>query len=122
MIFFYFVKKGTLYNYADDNTLSYGHPDFNVLTSVLESESNVLINWFKVNKMQNEVLFPGLSLKKIKILSVQKCQAKGQKLKLLRMKEWNIVNLLNLSKYGPKRLSIFSWVHDNLYPQFYTFM
>jgi hypothetical protein len=35
---FYFVKKGTLYNYADDNTLSYGHPDFNVLTSVLESE------------------------------------------------------------------------------------
>ena len=49
---FYFVKKGTLYNYADDNTLSYGHPDFNVLTSVLESESNVLINWFKFNKMQ----------------------------------------------------------------------
>jgi hypothetical protein len=44
------VKKGSLYNYADDNTLSYGHPDFNVLTSVLES--NVLINWFKVNKMQ----------------------------------------------------------------------
>ena len=31
---------------------AYGHPDFNVLTSVLESESNVLINWFKVNKMQ----------------------------------------------------------------------
>ena len=49
---FFFVKKGTLYNYADDNTLSYGHPDFNVLTSGLESESNVLINWFKVNKMQ----------------------------------------------------------------------
>jgi hypothetical protein len=47
---FYFVKKGTLYNYADDNTLSYGHPDFNVLISVLESESNVLINWLKVNK------------------------------------------------------------------------
>ena len=49
---FYFVKNGTLYNYADDNTLSYGHPDFNVLISVLESESNVLIDWFKVNKMQ----------------------------------------------------------------------
>ena len=49
---FYFVKKGTLYNYANDTTLSYGHPDFNVLTSVLESESNVPINWLKVNKMQ----------------------------------------------------------------------
>ena len=47
-------------------------------------------------------------LYKKKKLSVQNCQAKGQKLKLLRMKEWNIVNLLNLSKYGPKRLSIFS--------------
>jgi hypothetical protein len=23
---FYFVEKGTLYNYADDNALSYGHP------------------------------------------------------------------------------------------------
>ena len=52
MIFFYFVRKGTLYNYADDNALSYGHPDFNVLTSVLESVSNVVINWFKINKMQ----------------------------------------------------------------------
>jgi hypothetical protein len=58
---FYFVKKGTLYNYADDNTLSYGHPYFNVLTSVLESESNVLINWLTVN-IQSEVLFPALSL------------------------------------------------------------
>jgi hypothetical protein len=38
----YFVLKGTLYSYADDNTLSYGHPDFNVLTSVLVSEANVL--------------------------------------------------------------------------------
>jgi N12 class adenine-specific DNA methylase len=33
-------------------------------------------------------------------LSVQKCQAKGQKLKLLRKKVWNIVNLLNLSLCG----------------------
>ena len=49
---FYFVEKGTLYNCANDNTLSYGHPDFNVLTSVLESESNVLFNWFKLNNMQ----------------------------------------------------------------------
>ena len=49
---FLFVNKDTLYNYANDNTLSYGHPDLNVLTSDLESESNVLINWLKVNKMQ----------------------------------------------------------------------
>ena len=48
----FFVKKDALYNNADDITLSYGHPDFNVFPSDLESESNVLINWFKVNKMQ----------------------------------------------------------------------
>ena len=37
---FYFVKKSNLYNYEDDNTLSYSHPDLletkNVLTSVSE--------------------------------------------------------------------------------------
>jgi hypothetical protein len=49
--------QGTLYNYADDNTLSYGHPDFNVLTSVLESESNVLINWFKEKELMSLTFF-----------------------------------------------------------------
>jgi hypothetical protein len=33
----------------------------------------------------------------LEFLSAQKCQAKEQKLKLLRMKVWNIVNLLHLS-------------------------
>ena len=58
------------------------------------------MNWCS-HRIQSEVLF-------FEFLSVQKCQAKGQKLKLLRMKVSNIVNLLNLSKYRPKRLSIFS--------------
>jgi hypothetical protein len=52
------------------------------------------MNWCS-HRIQNEVLFPALSRKKT--ISVQKCQAKGQKLKLLRMKVWNIVNLLNLA-------------------------
>lgn len=49
---FYFVKHGTLYNYADDNTLSFSSPDYDHLISTLESESQVLIDWFKENKMQ----------------------------------------------------------------------
>ena len=61
------------------------------------------MNWCS-HRIQSEVLFSNF----FEFLSVQKCQAKGQKLKLLRMKVWNIVNLLNLSKYRPKRLSIFS--------------
>jgi hypothetical protein len=41
-----------LYNYADDNTLSFSSPDYDILISTLEAESQVLIDWFKDNKMQ----------------------------------------------------------------------
>ena len=47
-----FIKDSSLCNYADDNTLSFGSPDFDLLISTLESDSNHLIEWFKINKMQ----------------------------------------------------------------------
>jgi hypothetical protein len=37
---FYFIEHGTLYNYADDNTLSYADQDYNTLINVLEKESS----------------------------------------------------------------------------------
>jgi hypothetical protein len=43
---------GSIYNYANDNTLSFCSPDFDKLISTLEVESNHLIEWFKFNKMQ----------------------------------------------------------------------
>jgi hypothetical protein len=49
---FLFVKNGSLYYYADDNTLSFCSPDYDLLISTLESESKILIEWFRVNKMQ----------------------------------------------------------------------
>ena len=49
---FLFVKNGSLYNYADDNTLFFCSPDFDLLISTLESESKIIIEWFRVNKMQ----------------------------------------------------------------------
>ncbi len=49
---FYFIKRGTLYNYADDNTLSFHSPDFDELKQVLQDESKILIDWFKFNCMQ----------------------------------------------------------------------
>ena len=49
---FYSIEHGTLYNYADDNTISFGCPDFDRLTQVLQSESQILINWFHNNWMQ----------------------------------------------------------------------
>ena len=49
---FYFIHKGTLYNYADDNTLSYCTSNFDELVNVLQEESNILIDWFTFNCMQ----------------------------------------------------------------------
>jgi hypothetical protein len=50
-------EHGTLYNYADDNTLSYADQDYNTLINVLEKESSILIEWFNFNCMQaNPVL------------------------------------------------------------------
>ena len=44
------LKHGSLYNYADDNTLTFSIP--NELSSVLESESLTLMNWFHIHCMQ----------------------------------------------------------------------
>ena len=41
-----------MYNYAGDNTLYVASPDFRKLISVLETESNSLIDWFHFNCMK----------------------------------------------------------------------
>jgi len=41
-----------LYNYADDNNLSYADQDYNTLMNFLEKESFILIEWFNINCMQ----------------------------------------------------------------------
>ena len=52
MIFFYFIDKTTLYNYADDNTLSFSHQNLKTFKETIESESKSLIHWFNINQMQ----------------------------------------------------------------------
>ena len=42
---FYFIVKAKLFNYADDNTLSFSHLDFSTLVEILIRESKVLIDW-----------------------------------------------------------------------------
>ncbi|MCW4342517.1 MAG: reverse transcriptase family protein [Candidatus Thiodiazotropha endolucinida] len=49
---FYFVTQANLYNYADDNTLSFIHKNFTVLKQVLEQDSLILIQWFTNNLMK----------------------------------------------------------------------
>ena len=46
MIYSFFINPGAIYNYADDNTLSFIHANSDVLKRVLEEESCNLIDWF----------------------------------------------------------------------------
>ena len=43
---FYFIDKAKLFNYADNNTLSFSHSDFATLVEILGRESKILIECF----------------------------------------------------------------------------
>ena len=45
------MALASLYNFADDNTLSVFATTVSRLIKILESESEVVIDWFKKNKM-----------------------------------------------------------------------
>ena len=61
---FYFVKQGSMYNYADDNSVSVSHRELNSLTRQLQTEAEVTIQWFSDNAMEaNPAKFQGLLLK-----------------------------------------------------------
>jgi hypothetical protein len=44
---FYSIQESSLYNYADDNTLSYEGHNLDQLITVLERDSLTLIDWFR---------------------------------------------------------------------------
>ena len=49
---FHFVQDSTIYNYADDNTLSYSDTNTNTVVKTLENDSVNLIDWFCKNLMK----------------------------------------------------------------------
>ena len=49
---FYFKKKTSIYNYADDNTVAYSHKNLVILKEVLVDESAICIEWFRNNQIQ----------------------------------------------------------------------
>ena len=49
---FFFVSRVSMYNFSDDNTLSASAKTAVNLKNTLQSESEVIINWFKNNKMR----------------------------------------------------------------------
>ena len=48
---YFFVALATCYNFADDNTPSAFATTFSRLIKISESESEVVIDWFKKSKM-----------------------------------------------------------------------
>ena len=59
----YFVSKGDLYNYADDNCISVSHQNIDVLSKQLENDTRVMVEWFAENSMKaNAEKFQGLIL------------------------------------------------------------
>ena len=48
---FFFAEFSSIHNFADDNTLSVWANTISGLTNKLESDSNIAIEWFKINKM-----------------------------------------------------------------------
>ena len=62
---FYFITQATLYNYADDNTISYFSKTIPDLVNVLEKESKTALNWLENNHMiANPEKFHALIVKK----------------------------------------------------------
>ena len=45
------MEHGKEHNFAEDNTLTTFAQNVRNLASVLESERNIVIDWFKTNKM-----------------------------------------------------------------------
>ena len=49
---FHFVDKCSLYNYADDNSISTASPCVHDVVSNLETDCNNIMEWFSVNGLQ----------------------------------------------------------------------
>ena len=62
---FHFTHHTKLYNYADDNTISYASPHFDTMKQTLEAEGSALVDWFAANQMEaNPEKFQGIAVGK----------------------------------------------------------
>ena len=62
---FHFLHKSSLYNYADDNTLSYTHTNSDTLIHTLQQDCTSTLPWFNINQMKaNPSKFQAISFGK----------------------------------------------------------
>ena len=53
MIFFLFLDKTKIANYADDNSTYTVNETFDEMLQILETETTTVLNWFKFNEMKS---------------------------------------------------------------------
>ena len=51
--FFFYIESSSIHNFADDNILSAWVNTISDLINKLESDSNIAIEWFKINPGSN---------------------------------------------------------------------
>ena len=49
---FFIDNDVTIYNYADDNCVSYAHNDIDIIKNVLECDVKKMLYWFKINSLE----------------------------------------------------------------------
>ena len=49
---FFIDNDVTIYNYADDNCVSYAHNDIGIIKIVLECDIKEMLYWFKINSLE----------------------------------------------------------------------
>ena len=85
--FYYFIENAKVHNFADDNTLTTFAQNVRNLISVLESESNIAIDWFETNKMiVNPGQFQSIIIEKKKQDHTKETSKLGIKLLKLHLK------------------------------------
>ena len=76
---FYFVKRGNLFSYADDNSVSMNSKELNMVRQLLQLEAEVTVRWFCRNAMEaNQSKFQGILFKGNKQASDFKVSVGGQ--------------------------------------------
>ena len=61
---FFIDNDVTIYNYADDNCVSYAHNDIDIIKNVLECDVKKMLYWFKINSLEaNPSKFQSMLLK-----------------------------------------------------------
>ena len=101
---FFFVKNSEVHNYADDNTLSVTNMNIDIIISKLESDINVLDNWFKTNGLllnEKKCQFMIIEPPSISRCNTEKIKIRGKNLdevkqsKLLGINFDNNINMID---------------------------